>query len=115
MEISTTQPTGMPQPHALTPALTTPDLCSWRTSTTTSVWFPLRPTSGATHTPTMDHSPSPLVMPFSVNFSRSPLSNNQATPVSSQCGHHPSPTKLLNPLPKRLSLCLLHLLLLTHS
>merc|ERR1712088_398840 len=137
METSTTPPAGMPQSHALTPALTTPDLCSWRTSTTTatprtattttvrngpprtspptSVWFPLRPTSGATHTPTMDHSPSPLVMPFSVNFSRSPLSNNQATPVSSQCGHHPSPTKLLNPLPKRLSLCLLHLLLLTHS
>merc|ERR1712147_125604 len=144
METSTTPPAGMPQSHALTPALTTPDLFSWRTSTTTatprtatttsrlptlttvtdglpktspptSARFPLSPTSGATHTPTMDHSLSPLVMPFSVNFSRSPLSNNQATPVSSQCGHHPSPTKLLNPLPMRLSLCLLNLLLLTHS
>merc|ERR1712147_298241 len=86
-----------------------------KTSPPTSVPLPPLVTPGVTNTPTMDHSPSLLVMPFSVNFSRSPLSNNQATPVSSQCGHHPSPTKLLNPLPKRLSLCLLNLLLLTHS
>merc|ERR1712147_192450 len=65
-----------------------------KTSPPTSVPLPPLVTPGVTNTPTMDHSPSPLVMPFSVNFSRSPLSNNQATPVSSQCGHHPSPTKL---------------------
>merc|ERR1712060_805856 len=36
IETSTTPPAGMPQSHALTPALTTPYLCSWRTSTTTA-------------------------------------------------------------------------------
>merc|ERR1711897_68612 len=53
---------------------------------------PLR-TTGVTNTLTMVHSPSPSVMPFSVNFSRSLLSNNPVTLVSSQCGHQPSLTK----------------------
>merc|ERR1712048_408505 len=113
-ETSTTQPAGMPPSTALTPVLTTVDHTSWRMSTTTvtprtvTTTFksptlttsqptsvlsqPLR-TTGVTNTLTMVHSPSLLVMPFSVNFSRSLLSNNPVTLVSSQCGHQPSLTK----------------------
>merc|ERR1711935_738480 len=36
METSTTPPAGMLPSHALIPALTPPDLSSWRTSTTTA-------------------------------------------------------------------------------
>merc|ERR1712157_689551 len=122
METSTTQPAGMLPSHALTPVLTTVLHTSWRMSTTTvtltTVTFcpsnltittetpmpsktsqptsvlsqPLR-TTGVTNTQMMVHSPSLLVMPFSVNFSRSLLSNNLVKLVSSQCGHQPSLTK----------------------
>merc|ERR1712178_624976 len=103
-ETSTTQPAGMLPSHALTPVLTTVLHTSWRTITTetpmlsktsqpTSVLSQLLRTTGVTNTQMMVHSPSPSVMPFSVNFSRSLLSNNLVTLVSSQCGHQPSLTK----------------------
>merc|ERR1712157_329942 len=64
-----------------------------KTSQPTSVLSQLLRTTGVTNTQMMVHSPSPSVMPFSVNFSRSLLSNNPVTLVSSQCGHQPSLTK----------------------
>merc|ERR1739838_423328 len=46
--------------------------------------------TGVTNTLTMVHSPLLLVMPFSVNFSKSPLFNNLVTLVSCPCGNHQS-------------------------
>merc|ERR1712176_1536730 len=78
-------------PSNLTITTETPMLS--KTSQPTSVLSQILRTTGVTNTLTMDHSPSLLVMPFSVNFSRSLLSNNPVTLVSSQCGHQPSLTK----------------------
>merc|ERR1719410_2822950 len=78
-------------PSNLTATTETP--MPFKTSQPTSVLSqPLR-TTGVTNTQMMVHSPSLLVMPFSVNFSRSPLSNNPVKLMSSQCGHQPSLTK----------------------
>merc|ERR1712157_440977 len=73
--------------------ITTETPMPFKTSQPTSVLSQPLKTTGVTNTLTMVHSPSPLVMPFSVNFSRSLLSNNPVTLVSSQCGHQPSLTK----------------------
>merc|ERR1712198_227776 len=78
-------------PSNLTITTETPMLS--KTSQPTSVLSQLLRTTGVANTQMMVHSPSPSVMPFSVNFSRSLLSNNLVTLVSSQCGHQPSLTK----------------------
>merc|ERR1712178_578591 len=78
-------------PSNLTITTETPMLS--KTSQPTSVLSQLLRTTGVTNTQMMVHSPSPSVTPFSVNFSRSLLSNNPVTLVSSQCGHQPSLTK----------------------
>merc|ERR1712179_772508 len=58
METSTTPPAGMPQSHALTPAPTTPDLFSWRTSTTTATPRTATTTSKSPTLTTVTFSPS---------------------------------------------------------
>merc|ERR1712137_1488606 len=58
METLTTPPAGMPQSHALTPALTTPDLFSWRTSTTTATPRTATTTSRSPTLTTVTFSPS---------------------------------------------------------